>query len=111
MKIITDIKTHYDKYDGFVVIHGTDTMAYTASILAFALRGLSKPVIITGAQLPLVHRRSDGWGNLIDAIYAATQDELHEVALAFNHNLYRGCRTQKISTNRHLGFDSVDEEL
>ena len=110
VKIIKDITKHYDEYDGFVVVHGTDTMAYTASMLAFALRGLSKPVILTGAQLPLVHRRSDGWFNLIDAIYAAMQSDLNEVAIAFNHKLLRGCRSQKISTNRFSGFDSVDRE-
>lgn len=110
VKIIKDIEDAYAKYDGFVVIHGTDTMAYTASLLAFALNGLKKPVILTGAQLPLVHRRSDGWSNLIDAIYSATQADLHEVAIAFNHKLFRGCRAQKVSTNRFIGFDSVDEE-
>jgi len=110
VKIINDISNHYNEYDGFVVVHGTDTMAYTASMLAFALYGLKKPVILTGAQLPLVHRRSDGWGNLIDAIYSAMQDGLYEVAIAFNHKLFRGCRAQKVSTNRFLGFDSVDEE-
>lgn len=110
VKIIEDITKHYDEYDGFVVVHGTDTMAYTASILAFALRGLSRPVILTGAQLPLVHRRSDGWFNLIDAIYAAMQSDLNEVAIAFNHKLLRGCRAQKVSTNRFSGFDSVDSE-
>ncbi|MBY0379650.1 MAG: asparaginase [Burkholderiales bacterium] len=109
-KIIQDILVHYDDYDGFVVVHGTDTMAYTASLLSFALRGLNKPVILTGAQLPLVHRRSDGWNNLIDAVYSAMQEELNEVTIAFNHKLFRGCRTQKISTNRFVGFDSVDEE-
>jgi L-asparaginase type I len=110
VKIIEDITKHYDEYDGFVVVHGTDTMAYTASILAFALRGLSKPVILTGAQLPLVHRRSDGWFNLIDSIYAAMQPDLNEVAIVFNHKLLRGCRSQKVSTNRFSGFDSVDKE-
>mgnify|MGYP000213883662 CR=1 FL=1 len=110
IKIINDIVNHYDKYHGFIVIHGTDTMAYTASILAFALRGLNKPVILTGAQLPLVNKRSDGYGNLINAIYSALQDDLHEVAIAFNRKLFRGCRAQKISTNRFLAFDSVDEE-
>ena len=108
-RIVQDILEHYDDYDGFVIVHGTDTMAYTASLLSFALRGLNKPVILTGAQLPLVHRRSDGWNNLIDAVYSAMQEELNEVAIAFNHKLFRGCRTQKISTNRFVGFDSVDE--
>ncbi|MDD3267326.1 MAG: asparaginase domain-containing protein [Burkholderiales bacterium] len=109
-KIIIDIANNYDSFDGFVIIHGTDTMAYTASILSFALRGLDKPVILTGSQLPLVHRRSDGWNNVIDAVVAASQDDLHEVAIAFNSKLLRGCRAQKVSTYRFFGFDSVDEE-
>ena len=109
-RMIEDISVNYEKYDGFIVIHGTDTMAYTASVLAFALRGLDKPVIITGSQLPLVHRRSDGWNNLIDAVFAACREELHEVAIVFNNKLLRGCRAQKVSTYRFFGFDSVDEE-
>jgi L-asparaginase len=110
LKIINDIKTYYDKYKGFIIVHGTDTMAITASMLAFSLQGLTKPVVLTGSQLPLVHRRSDGWGNLVDAIYSAIQEDLHEVVILFNHKLYRGCRTQKVSTNSFLGFDSVDDE-
>lgn len=110
INIVEDIVNNYDAFDGFVVIHGTDTMAYTASMLAFSLRGLNKPVILTGSQLPLVHRRSDGWSNLIDALYSAAQADLHEVAIAFNNKLFRGCRAQKISTNKFLAFDSVDEE-
>ncbi len=109
-RMINDISTNYENYDGFVIIHGTDTMAYTASVLAFALRGLDKPVILTGSQLPLVHRRSDGWNNLIDALFAANRSDLNEVAIAFNHKLLRGCRAQKVSTYRFFGFDSVDEE-
>ena len=109
-RMIKDISDNYDQYNGFVIIHGTDTMAYTASVLAFALRGLDKPVVLTGSQLPLVHRRSDGWSNLIDALFAASRDDLHEVAIAFNKKLLRGCRAQKVSTYRFFGFDSVDEE-
>lgn len=109
-RMIADISANYEKYDGFIVIHGTDTMAYTASVLAFALRGLDKPVVLTGSQLPLVHRRSDGWNNLIDAVFAACRDDLNEVAIVFNHKLLRGCRAQKVSTYRFFGFDSVDEE-
>lgn len=109
VKMIDEIKQAYDNYDGFVIVHGTDTMAYTASVLAFALRGLSKPVILTGAQLPLVHRRSDGWSNMIDALYSATQPDLNEVAVAFNHKLFRGCRVQKVSTDKFIGFDSLGE--
>ncbi|RTL01794.1 MAG: asparaginase [Proteobacteria bacterium] len=109
-RIVQDIADNYDNYKGFIIIHGTDTMAYTASILAFALRGLGKPVILTGSQLPLVHRRSDGWNNLIDAVVAADRSDLNEVAISFNNKLLRGCRAQKVSTYRFFGFDSVDEE-
>lgn len=109
-RMITEIADNYDKYDGFIIIHGTDTMAYTASVLAFALRGLDKPVILTGSQLPIVHRRSDGWSNLIDAVFAATRSDLNEVAIAFNYKLLRGCRAQKVSTYRFFGFDSIDAE-
>lgn len=109
-RIVQDIADNYDNYKGFIIIHGTDTMAYTASILAFALRGLGKPVILTGSQLPLVHRRSDGWNNLIDAVVAADRNDLNEVAISFNNKLLRGCRAQKVSTYRFFGFDSVDEE-
>ncbi|KIA79346.1 L-asparaginase, partial [Chromobacterium piscinae] len=89
-EIIDALVSRYAQYDGFVVIHGTDTMAYTASVLAFALQGLAKPVVLTGAQLPLVHPRSDGWANLADAFEAACQPDLHEVAIAFNRLLLRG---------------------
>lgn len=109
-RIIGDICQYYEHYDGFVIIHGTDTMAYTASILSFALLGIKKPVILTGAQLPLVHRRSDGWNNLIDAIYSAMQEDLHEVAICFNHSLLRGSRAQKTSTCNFNGFASIDDE-
>ncbi|MCC2645254.1 MAG: asparaginase [Burkholderiales bacterium] len=107
IQMIDQIKRAYTSYDGFVIIHGTDTMAYTASVLAFALKGLSKPVVLTGAQLPLVHRRSDGWSNLIDALYAAGQEDLHEVVISFDHKLLRGCRARKVSTDKFIGFDSM----
>ena len=110
VKIINDIINAYESYDGFIIAHGTDTMAYTASILSFALRGLSKPVVLTGAQLPLVHRRSDGWNNLSDALYSASQIDLNEVVIAFNHQLFRGCRAQKVSTDKFTGFMATDEE-
>ncbi|XLM21840.1 asparaginase domain-containing protein, partial [Chromobacterium piscinae] len=97
-------------YDGFVVIHGTDTMAYTASVLAFALQGLAKPVVLTGAQLPLVHPRSDGWANLADALEAACQPDLNEVAIAFNRLLLRGCRARKLDVEHFDGFNSPNAE-
>ncbi|MDF0605121.1 asparaginase [Neisseriaceae bacterium TC5R-5] len=105
-QIIAQLAEHYHHYDGFVLTHGTDTMAYTASVLAFALQGLAKPVVLTGAQLPLLHPRSDGWGNLADALEAACQSDLHEVSIAFNRLLLRGCRARKLSAEQFAGFDS-----
>ncbi|POZ61650.1 asparaginase [Chromobacterium alticapitis] len=105
-QILDALVARYDAYDGFVVIHGTDTMAYTAGALAFALRGLSKPVVLTGAQLPLVHPRSDGWSNLADAFEAACQPDLMEVAIAFDRLLLRGSRARKLDAERFDGFNS-----
>ncbi|MDC7711388.1 asparaginase [Vogesella indigofera] len=105
-RLVADIAANHDAFDGFVVIHGTDTMAYTASVLAFCLQGLAKPVVVTGSQLPLVHPRSDGWGNLADAIEAACQSELHEVAISFNRLLLRGVRARKLDAASFAGFDS-----
>jgi L-asparaginase len=91
--------------DGFVVIHGTDTMAYTASALSFMLLGLDRPVILTGSQRPLVRIRSDARGNLVNAVEIATTD-LAEVAVFFGTRLYRGNRTTKVSAERYDAFAS-----
>lgn len=82
-------------FDGFVVVHGTDTMAYTASALAFLLSGLDRPVVLTGAQKPLTSVRTDARANLVDACHVATLD-LPEVSVAFSSRLYRGCRVMKM---------------
>ena len=74
------IAKHYDDYDGFVVLHGTDTMSYTASALSFMLEGLNKPVIFTGAQIPLCELRSDGRDNLINSIIIAGEGHVREVS-------------------------------
>jgi len=83
------------RYHGVVVIHGTDTMAYTASAVAFLLRGVDRPVVFTGAQRPLSEVRTDARDNLVDACYLATQS-LPEVGIAFGARLYRGCRATKL---------------
>lgn len=79
--IVEDIKAHYDDYDGFVILHGTDTMAYTASALSFMLENLGKPVIVTGSQIPLAELRSDGQINLLNALYVAANYPINEVTL------------------------------
>ncbi|HEY0847648.1 MAG TPA: type I asparaginase [Noviherbaspirillum sp.] len=101
-----DIAARYDQYDGFVVLHGTDTMAYTAAALSYMLQGLRKPVILTGSQIPLGVARSDALQNLITALQLAASEEISEVGLYFNQRLLRGNRATKVSTERLDAFDS-----
>ncbi|MCG7495862.1 asparaginase [Vibrio sp. Of7-15] len=102
-RIADDIRANYDKYDGFVILHGTDTMAYTASALSFMLENLSKPVIVTGSQIPLAELRSDGQSNLLNALHIAANYPINEVTLFFNNKLIRGNRSTKSHAD---GFDA-----
>jgi len=104
--IAADIRENYDKYDGFVVLHGTDTMAYTASALSFMLEGLEKPVIITGSQIPLCEIRNDARKNLITAIMIAGNYKIPEVCLYFGDKLLRGCRSVKVNADQLDAFAS-----
>lgn len=112
--IVKDIADNYDKYDGFVVLHGTDTMAYTASALAFMLRNLRKPVVITGSQLPIGDVREDGTQNLISAVeVAAAKDEtgepmIQEVVISFQDYIVRGCRSTKFTSTGFHAFKSFN---
>ena len=103
--LIRFIAGQYDSYDGFVILHGTDTMAYTASALSFGLRKLSKPVILTGSQVPMSKLRSDARRNLVNAIEMATLP-FHEVAICFNDYVYRGNRSTKMSIGDFDAFAS-----
>ena len=111
-QIVKVIAENYPDYDGFVVLHGTDTMAYTASALSFMLQQLSKPVIITGSQLPIGEVRTDGEENLITALQiAAARDNdgfpmVREVAILFENNLWRGNRSTKRSADNFDAFSS-----
>jgi L-asparaginase len=104
--IARDIAEHYDQYDGFVVLHGTDTMAYTASALAFMLQGLAKPVILTGSQIPLSELRNDGRDNLLTSLLIAADFPVPEVCLYFANKLLRGCRSVKVSADSLDAFAS-----
>jgi L-asparaginase len=111
VELVSVIEKNYEKYDGFVVLHGSDTMAYTASALSFMLENLNKPVILTGSQLPLGMIRSDGRENLVTAIEiaAAQQDEtpvVPEVAIYFESKLLRGNRTFKYNAENFGAFKS-----
>ncbi len=99
------IKKRYSEFDGFVILHGTDTMAYTASALSFSLRNLGKPIILTGSQVPMSNIRSDARRNLVNAVELATHP-IHEVAICFNDHLYRGNRATKMSIGDFDAFAS-----
>lgn len=100
------IADHYDAYDGFVILHGTDTMAYTASALSFMLRFNNKPVVLTGSQIPLCELRNDARDNLVTALMIAAGGQVHEVCLYFGGKLLRGNRTIKYSADDLIAFES-----
>ena len=108
------IEERYDDYDGFVILHGTDTMAYSASTLSFMLEGLTKPVIFTGSQLPIGTPRTDGKENLISSVeIAAAKDEdghalVPEVCICFDNVLIRGNRSRKFNSDNFRAFRSED---
>ncbi len=106
----TIIEEQLDAYDGFVIIHGTDTMSYTACALSYMLTHLSKPVILTGSQRPLSAIRTDAKNNLINAIELATH-EIPEVCIFFDYKLFRGNRTKKISIENFDAFVSPNYPL
>ena len=111
VRIARIIGEHYDDHDGFVILHGSDTMAYTASALSYLLEGLGKPVILTGSQLPIGTIRTDGEENLLTAIEIAAAKQngrplVAEVAVYFEYSLYRGNRTVKVHAERFEAFRS-----
>ena len=113
MTIAKIIQDHYAAYDGFVVLHGSDTMSYSASALSFMLENLAKPVIFTGSQLPIGDLRTDAKENLITSIQIAALCEngkpvVQEVGLYFEYKLYRGNRTTKISAEQFEAFTSLN---
>ncbi|NDV46844.1 type I asparaginase [Paludibacter sp. 221] len=112
-RMAVTIKENYDKYDGFVILHGTDTMAYSASALSFMLANLSKPVVFTGAQLPIGMMRSDAKENLLTSIEIAAAKEngraiVPEVCIFFEDTLFRGNRTTKKNAEHFNAFNSYN---
>jgi L-asparaginase len=113
VEIATTIESNYDVYDGFVVLHGSDTMSYSASALSYMLENLTKPVIFTGSQLPIGDLRTDAKENLITSIQIAALREkgkpvIQEVGLYFEYKLYRGNRTTKINAEHFEAFASLN---
>ena len=105
-KIGEAIAERYEQYDGFVILHGTDTMSYSASALSFMLENLDKPVIFTGAQIPLCEIRSDGYRNIVTSFMIAADGIAREVCIYFDGKLIRGCRGTKMSSTQFAAFDS-----
>lgn len=113
VKLAEIIETNYDQYDGFVILHGSDTMSYSSSALSFMLENLSKPVIFTGSQLPIGDLRTDAKENLITSIQIASLQKngravIREVCLYFEYKLYRANRTTKINAEHFEAFTSLN---
>lgn len=111
VEIARVIERAYAAHDGFVILHGTDTLAYTASALAFLLENLAKPVVVTGSQLPISDVRTDAVQNLVNAVQVAAGPAfglplIPEVVVVFADRILRGCRVRKVSTTSWAGFDS-----
>lgn len=116
LQLLEIIESNYAKFDGFVILHGTDTMAYSASAISFLLKNVNKPIIFTGSQLPIGRIRTDGKENLITAIEIAAAKEngssiVPEVAIYFEYALYRGNRTTKVSAENFEAFQSPNYPL
>lgn len=116
-KIADVISKSYEEYDGFVILHGSDTMAYTASALAYMFENLSKPIILTGSQLPIGEIRTDAKENLITALEIAASKKpngeatVPEVCIYFDYSLYRGCRATKVQADKFDAFKSPNYVL
>lgn len=113
VKLVSIIEESYEEYDGFVVLHGSDTMSYTASALSFMMENLAKPVIFTGSQLPIGDLRTDAKENMITSIQLATMQHkgnplIAEVCLYFEYKLYRANRTTKINAQHFEAFTSLN---
>lgn len=114
IKIVKIVEREYSKYDGFVILHGTDTMSYTASALSFMIENLTKPIVLTGAQLPIGKLRTDARENLITALEIAADKDaggnpvVSEVCVFFQNDLMRGNRTSKINADNFNAFKSYN---
>ncbi|XP_063725760.1 L-asparaginase 1-like [Symsagittifera roscoffensis] len=101
-----DIRKYYDKFDGFIILHGTDTMAYTASALSMMCDHLGKPIVLTGSQVPIFENRSDARENLMGALFCAGHYSIPEVSIFFKNKLYRGNRVSKVDCSSYHAFHS-----
>lgn len=108
LKIAEAVEKNYHVYDGFVIMHGTDTMAYTAAALSYLLQNISKPVVITGAQQPIERSTSDGRLNLLNSVRYAASSKAFGVSILFNGKVIAGTRARKVRTKSYNAFSSID---
>lgn len=108
LKIAETIRERYDSFDGFIVLHGTDTMAYTAAALSYLLQNSRKPIVLTGAQKPIDQDISDAKGNVIQSVLYACDDRASDVNFVFNGEVIAGTRGRKVRTKSFNAFSSVD---
>ncbi|MDO4745812.1 MAG: asparaginase [Bacillota bacterium] len=111
LEVAEAIKADYDKYDGFVVCHGTDTMAYTAAALSYLIRNSVKPIVLTGAQKPIGFEITDAKKNLRDSIIYAADDESHGVQIVFDGEVIIGTRAKKTKSLSYAAFSSINYPL
>lgn len=102
------VQEHYERYDGFVISHGTDTMAYTAAALSYLIQGAKKPVVLTGAQKPISFDSTDSKVNLTDAFLCAASDHLHGIMIVFNGKVIEGTRACKTRSKSYEAFSSIN---
>lgn len=106
--VAEEIKKHYDEYDGFVILHGTDTMAYTAAALSYMIQNSNKPIVLTGSQKPICLEITDAKTNLMDSIRYACADSSSGVQIVFNHSVIAGTRGKKTHAHSYAAFSSVN---
>lgn len=108
IQIVETIRDHYDQYDGFVISHGTDTMAYTAAALSYLIQNSKKPIVLTGSQRSIDVENTDGKSNLYDAFLYATADKSQGVVIVFDGKIIAGTRAKKVRSKSFNAFDSID---
>ena len=108
LRISAALEEHYDRYDGFVVTHGTDTMAYTAAALSYLVQDSPKPIVITGSQKSILLHNTDARQNLLNSFLYVTDDQSHDVSLVFDGKVILGTRARKERTKSYNAFSSVD---
>lgn len=102
------IRTRYDEFDGFIVIHGTDTMSYAAAALSYLIQNSPKPIVLTGAQVPLSKIGNDGVKNILDAVSYATSDNAYAVSIVFHGEVLLGTRARKVRSRSYQAFQTID---